>query len=154
MTVHHAPSPALDARAAAGSPSPSPLETVRAHLWDLVQAGTIELPLLPGVVAEILYLTSDDDSEASRIVALVHQDSALAGHVLRIANSPAYMARTPIVTLQQAITRLGMATLRDITLASSLQCGVFRVPDRDQVLDDLVRRGRHLVGASRSITAQ
>jgi putative nucleotidyltransferase with HDIG domain len=86
----------------------------------------LELPVLPDVAAEVLALVQSEASDASRLSALIHRDPALAGHVLRIANSAAYRPRAPIVSLQQAVTRLGVSALGEITLAVAVQGGVFR----------------------------
>ncbi len=93
-----------------------------------------ELPLLPRVASEILMLARNPDADLARMAALLHHDMVLAGHVLRIANSPAYLPRTPIISLQQAITRLGLSTLTEISLAASMQSGIFKVPGRESLL--------------------
>jgi putative nucleotidyltransferase with HDIG domain len=59
--------------------------------------------------------------------------------VLRIANSPAYMPRMPIVSLQQAVARLGFGVVTEIAFAASVQGGVFRVPGYEPVLQELWR---------------
>ena len=80
----------------------------------------IELPVLPGVAAEVLSLTGDDAASVGRLAQLIKQDQSLASHVLRIANSPAYRGAHEIVALQQAITRLGMGRVAEIALAIAL----------------------------------
>jgi putative nucleotidyltransferase with HDIG domain len=65
---------------------------------------------------------------------LIHQDQALAAHVLRIANSPAYMPRSPVVSLQHAVAMLGINLLSEIAFTASLKNGAFQVPGHeDQV---------------------
>ncbi len=96
-----------------------------------------ELPMLPRVASEILMLARNPDADLARMAALLHRDMVLAGHVLRIANSPAYLPRTPIISLQQAITRLGLSTLTEISLAASMQSGIFKVPGREALLATL-----------------
>ena len=71
--------------------APEPLEQL---LVDRIRAGSIELPLLPQVASRILGMVNDPNAEAAKLAALIHQDQALAAHVIRIANSPAYKAAT------------------------------------------------------------
>ena len=59
--------------------------------------------------------------------------------MLRIANSPAYMPRMPIVSLQQAVARLGLGLVTEIAFAASLQSGTFRVPGYEAELKMLWR---------------
>ncbi len=113
-----------------------------------------ELPMLPRVATEILLLARDPDADLARMAALLHHDMVLAGHVLRIANSPAYLPRTPIVSLQQAITRLGLSTLTEISLAASLQSGVFKTPGREELLVQLWRDAVATAAWAREIARQ
>lgn len=52
----------------------------------------------------------------------------MAGHVLGVANSAAYAPKEPIVSLQQAISRLGLPTIAEIIVALSLKSRIFDVP--------------------------
>lgn len=112
---------------------------LRDALADRLARADVVLPLPPRIATEVLALSRDQDADFSRIAQLLHQDPALAGHVLRIANSPAYLPRSPIVSLQQAITRLGLRMLAEIALIASVQCGVFRVPGHEAELRQIWR---------------
>lgn len=111
-----------------------PRALLRGALADRLERGDVALPLPPRVATEVIALTRDDDADVARLARLLHQDPALAGHVLRIANSPAYLPRSPIVSLQQAVTHLGMTLLSEIALVASMQCGVFKVPGHEAEL--------------------
>lgn len=87
----------------------------------------LELPMLPHVAAELISLCNRPDTDAARLCQVVHQDQALAGHVLRVANSPSYGASVPIVSLQQAIARLGLSHLGEIAMAVAVRGKVFAV---------------------------
>ncbi len=103
-------------------------DELQAALLERIDAGDIELPLLPDVVWQVTGMTTSDDADARKLADLIQRDQALASHVLRVANSPAYMPRTPIVSLQQAISRLGMKQLAEIAFSASVQARVFTVP--------------------------
>jgi len=116
-------------------------QALRQHVADRLGTGTIALPLLPQVASQVLALTSQPKVDALQLSNLIHRDPALAGQVLRIANSPAYMPSMPIVSLQQAVARLGMETVTEIVLAASLQSGTFKVPGYEGALKQLWRHG-------------
>jgi len=86
----------------------------------------VELPILPEASARILALCEDKKADARAIEAVLERDPSLASHVLRMANSAAFAPKEPIVSLQQAVSRLGLGTLRNIVLAVSLQGRVFK----------------------------
>jgi HD-like signal output (HDOD) protein len=91
-----------------------------------IAAETLELPLLPGVAAEVLASSVDERADAARLAGLIQQDQSLVGHVLRVVNSPAFRGAVEIVALQQAIARLGMGRIREIALSASLKGTLLR----------------------------
>ena len=104
-----------------------PVEQIQETLLSRIESGQLRLPLLPQVANQVLMLTNDPQADATRLAGLIQQDQALATQILKIANSPAYMPRTPIVSLQQAVAWLGMKLLSDLAVTVSIQNGVFRV---------------------------
>ncbi|MEZ5560761.1 MAG: HDOD domain-containing protein [Pseudomonadales bacterium] len=101
-------------------------DALRARLRVELSTGALELPVLPNVAAAVLASSIDDQSDAARLADLIQQDQSLAGHVLRVTNSPAFRGATEIVALQQAIARLGMERIREIALSASLKGALFR----------------------------
>jgi putative nucleotidyltransferase with HDIG domain len=114
-------------------------DPLRAAVAHRLATGQLNLPLLPRVASQVVALVGSATTDANRLAELIHRDPALAGQVLRIANSPAYMPRMPIVSLQQAVSRLGLNVVSEIAFAASLQSGVFRVPGYESVLNQLWR---------------
>lgn len=120
-------------------------EQLQADMLERIEGGKIELPLLPTVVWEVMELSAADNVDIRRLSDLIHRDQSMAGHVLRVANSPAYMARMPIVSLQQAVNRLGTKALGEIAFAVSLQSRVFDAPGYE---DEVCSLWGHAVGAA------
>ncbi len=110
------------------------MERLLAELRKKISDNKIELPLLPEVAQKVISMTSDESSNAAQLSALIHKDQALAGNVLRITNSATYGGTTKIVSLQQAVSRLGFKLLREITLAASVQNSVFNVPGKAELV--------------------
>lgn len=88
----------------------------------------LEVPLLPEVASKVVTLSQDPESDATQLAGLIQSDQALAGHVMHIANSAAYSPNASLVSLQQAITRLGMNLISDIALAASISAKMFKAP--------------------------
>ncbi len=99
----------------------------------------LTVPLLPDVARQVISLINDPESDASQLAKLVQSDQALAGHVMRIANSAAYSPTASLVSLQQAIARLGMNLIGDICLSISTGTKLFKVPGYEQYLQQLWR---------------
>lgn len=93
-----------------------------------IKQDDIEVPMLPEVANKVMRLTNDPESDAGDLAKLIQSDQTLAGHVMRIANSALYSPNATLVSLQQAITRLGMRVIADIALAASLNSKMFNAP--------------------------
>lgn len=100
---------------------------VEAAVLERLEAGKLELPLLPEVATRVSQLTLVGDCDPKELADLIKRDQALAGHFLRVANSALFSRGIPITTLQMAISRLGVSRIREITLAISCQSRVFSV---------------------------
>lgn len=92
-----------------------------------VERGTVDLPLLPGVAMEVTNVANQESADARAIAELLRKDQAMAAHVLRVVASPVYSGRTQIVSLQQAVARLGVQKIREIALAIAFRVGVFKL---------------------------
>jgi putative nucleotidyltransferase with HDIG domain len=121
-------------------PAAGQLEQLEQALVQKIKTGDVELPLLPQAASQVMALASDPSADAAKLSALIHQDQALAAHVLRIANSPAYMPRSPVVSLQHAVAMLGITLLSEIAFTASLKTGAFKVPGYE---DDVKQLWRH-----------
>ena len=113
------------------------MEQLLTELRNKLNDNSIELPLLPEVAQKVIAMTSDENCNAAQLSNIIHQDQALAGNVLRITNSASYAGNCKIVSLQQAVSRLGLNLLREITLAASVQNSVFNVPGKASIVGHL-----------------
>jgi len=65
-------------------------------------------------------LEQDDDTDTADVAKLVSADPAIAAKVLQLSNSAFFNSGRTISDLRSAVTRLGLATLRDLVLASEV----------------------------------
>jgi HD-like signal output (HDOD) protein len=103
-------------------------------LTELLATKSFEVPMLPSVASRVLALSNDPDSDAAQLAKLIQGDQGLSAHVMRIANSAAYTPHASMVSLQQAIARLGMALITEIALAASINSKMFKAPQFDKRL--------------------
>jgi len=84
-----------------------------------------QLPSPPQLYLRLMSaLEEDDTASAGDIAKLVAADPAIAAKVLQLCNSAYFSNGRTITDLRAAVTRLGIATLRDLVLASE----VFSLP--------------------------
>jgi HD-like signal output (HDOD) protein len=122
------PSPRIE------SAPPSRETELRAQLVQRISERRLELPMLPQSAAEVLNVCNEPSCDAARLAALIQRDQSLAAHTLHVSNSAAYAPREPIVSLQQAVSRLGFKTMRDIAVAVALRSKVFVLAGHEERL--------------------
>lgn len=93
----------------------------------LLQHGD-KLVMLPAAALEALELAKDPNCSVSRFSLLVQRDAKLAADILAMANSAAFAPVSPIVTLHQAVVRLGFWQCRNLIVASSVASLMQRIP--------------------------
>ena len=110
-----------------------------AHLRARLASSSLEVPLLPEVAA-IVIAESEESFDFRKVSEQIHRDQALAGHVLRIANSAAICGRSArIVSLQQALVRLGTRRVKELILAVVMKTRVFRASQHAARAHDIWR---------------
>jgi len=114
-------------------------QVIAESLEKLINDAAIEVPMLPEVANKALLLAQNPDSDATEMAKLIQSDQSLAGHVMRIANSVAYTPLANLVSLQQAIARLGMGLISEIALAASIGTKLFNTPGYEDYVGQLWR---------------
>lgn len=87
--------------------------------FEALKAGGL-LPSPQGVAVAIARMALRDDVGTPELTRLIKTDPAMAGRLLRYANSAGAGGRRHIVSLHQAVTFLGLYRIRQLALAFSL----------------------------------
>ena len=73
-------------------------------------------PAPPGVLAEVIRLTSAAEPDLPAIASAIAQDASLTAQLLSCVSSGYYSTRVPITTVRQAVTFLGGSALRSLVM--------------------------------------
>lgn len=109
-------------------------QALQARFANRIESGTLELPLLSTTALRVLEQSRREDTDAKELADIVQMDPALTAHVLRTANSTAFCPAEPIISLSQAISRLGSRQLAAIVVAVVVKEEVFRLPGFEKEL--------------------
>jgi hypothetical protein len=113
------PAPEADA---ASSAAYAEIAAAAAAVLARIDAHPRYTPRRPQLLPQLTRAINDPAASAPAIAAILGQDPALAGNLLRIANSAAYRRHAePIEHLERAVALLGTEGLRQIVLAALLQ---------------------------------
>jgi HD-like signal output (HDOD) protein len=113
-------------------------QSARDFLNDALAAPQTIAPL-PRVCAQLAEITAQQAIDAVRLARLIESDAALAGELMRVANSPALRPRIAVVSLRQAVSWLGFAEVRNIAMAVMLRGEVFVAPGHEPESEELWR---------------
>jgi len=80
-----------------------------------------ELPLLPQVYVKILQLDPNGENFFEEFGKLTKEDPAFAVRVIALANSSASAPAVPVVSIRDALTRMGVKTIRSLVASLAVQ---------------------------------
>jgi HD-like signal output (HDOD) protein len=113
---------------------------------DAVCRSARDLEPLPVSVTRLVTLLSDESAPIAAVAQVVGYDQALTGRLLHLANSAAKVGVAPIVTVQDAVVRLGTGAVLTLSVSSALKRRMNRaIPEYGLTEGDL---WRHSVAAA------
>ncbi len=114
-------------------------EEMVAKLLACIEAPDYQPPTLPSVAADLLSLSQQPEVDFRDVIKLLEQDSMIAGRVLKLVQSPIYSGMSKLGSLDDALVRLGLGTLRDLVMQIAMNMRVFKSQDYGDTMD-LLRR--------------
>lgn len=97
------------------------------------------IPVMPEVAGKVLSLVHQENVEISDLVSLLERDPVIAGHIIKVANSPAFTASGNIKNLTQAAGMLGTRLISEIAISVSLSSGVFITKGYKEYMRDVLK---------------
>lgn len=80
-----------------------------------------DLPTTPAIIATLMNLTSDINTDINKITRGIMADQSLTAKVLKLSNSSFYGRAKEVRTLNEAVIILGFMTLHSLIIATSTQ---------------------------------
>jgi putative nucleotidyltransferase with HDIG domain len=101
---------------------------------------------LPDVAAEVIELCGRSNAGADMMERSLTRDPFISAQVVSIANSAMFAPRMPILSVRDAVVRIGLDAVRDVVLMVVANSTMFRVPGLTAEVE--VMRRRMLASAS------
>jgi HD-like signal output (HDOD) protein len=93
---------------------------------------TAKLPIMTEVAHSLVRTLNDPDASAAQIEAIISKDPALTANLLRMANSAQFGLSRQVLSLDHAITMLGMSRIRSLALSTSISTAFPTLPGLDR----------------------
>ena len=85
------------------------------------QLGSVgTLPPMPATFAALQIALGDPTTDSGKIAAIVQKDTAIAAKVLQACNSAFFRLPRRVASIQQAVSYLGLSTVRSMVLSAEL----------------------------------
>jgi HD-like signal output (HDOD) protein len=143
--------PRIPTGASPSAPRAHTPQEVCERLRTEIRAARFNLPVPPRTAAQVLQACRREQSGARDVAEIMHRDPPLAAHVLRLANSVVYAGHGDIVTLPQAIARLGLGTVAELATAAVLRSSLGVSPRYMAVVEDVWRHSCVAAGWAREV---
>lgn len=89
------------------------------ELKQILSIQPVDLPVFHPVALDLMMIVSDPYSEIDDIIRVINEDQALSAHVLKMANSSAYMGLIKTETIKDSVIRLGARQITSLAVAAS-----------------------------------
>ncbi len=142
---------AAPATASAPSNSEVLLTKIKEGIKLAVVKGDFEIPMLPTVATDVMKMANDPKVGIMDLERVIKQDQALAARVIKTANSPFYRGVSEISSLSNAMSRIGLKSIKDIVVSLSIQSQSFKTQGYEFILDRLWDHSVACAGISQMI---
>jgi HD-like signal output (HDOD) protein len=89
----------------------------------------LELPSMPEVALSLRKAMDDPLINADQISRLIQLDPVITGGIIRAANSPLYRGNKKIISIRDAIVRIGLQATRDLAISLAMK-NIFHTENR------------------------
>jgi putative nucleotidyltransferase with HDIG domain len=108
---------------------------------------------LPDVAAEVMALCQQASSDALRVEKSATRDPFISAQIVSVSNSPMFAPRMPIVSVRDAIVRIGLSNVNDIVMMVVTSSTMFRIRGFDEHVSRVTARFPATALASRLIAS-
>ncbi len=95
------------------------------RLFEDLMNDRLDLPSMPDIAVRVQEAITEREAGPAELARILQNDPVVAARLMRAANSSVFSGQQAVESLQPAITRLGLATTREIVTAVALK-SVFR----------------------------
>ncbi len=105
---------------------------LRKSILDIIKEfrrGNIDLPVLPHIVDEVRAAIDDPNSSPEDIAQILEKDAVITLRLISVVNSPIYRGAEKMLSVRQAVTRLGLKETQSIVFAIASK-NLYRTDDK------------------------
>lgn len=121
------------------------------HIDQRIQKGRFELPHLPSTSMMVIEMSSKPAVEIGKLVESIQTDPVLSSELLKTANSVVYAGAEPVDSLQSAVMRIGLRTLRSMLFSLSVRGAIMHEKSISHFAEEVWRQSYSMGSIARAI---
>ena len=106
-----------------------------------IDISRLELPKVSPSGVRLLEMLASDDCEFKQLAEVVEKDPALAGYIIKYANSPLFHRQSKIINLTAALSMLGFKSIRSAVVSAIMRSQ----KDQRNTVDDKIWEHSQLI---------
>jgi len=116
---------------------------------------SLVLPSWPDIALKVSQACESEDADLAYIAEIAASDVSIATKLMKASNSAFYRGAQPIKNLQQAVTRLGQYTTKNlVTFYAAKELFSSNVPEIDELYHKVFQRSLEVAVLSKTIVSQ
>ena len=134
-------------------PPPGSIKKIIADIIQKFKKNDLNLPVLPEVVKDIQEIINSPSSSVDQLAAIIEKDAVISVRLISVANSVLYRGTDKILSVKQAIPRMGAKETQSIvtTIANK---GLYEIKDKTfkKLMEKLWKHSLASAFAARSLS--
>ncbi len=110
-------------------PPPGSVKEIISEVIQKFKKNDIDLPILPEIVKDIQEAINSPSSNVDKLSSIIEKDAVISVRLIAVANSALYRGTERILTIKQAIPRIGAKETQSI-VATIANKGLYEVKDK------------------------
>lgn len=129
----------------------SPEEDLLWRLGERIEAGRLDIPLLPPTSVEALGIANRPSVDVPQLVEAISRDPLMTSELLRMANSALYATQNEAGSLQQAVMRVGLRTVRTVVFSAAMKGSLGNARRLSEYAEEVWRQAQSIAHVSRAM---
>jgi len=126
-------------------------EDLLQRLGQRIESGKLDIPALPPTSAAALELSNRPSVEVRALVQTIERDPLIASEMLRIANSALYATQHEASSVQEAVMRIGLKSVRNVIFGAAMRSSLGKTKRLDEYAEEVWRQAQAVAVVARAL---
>lgn len=122
-----------------------------ARLVARIESGQLDVPQLPSTSMAALELANRPSVEMRQLVEVIERDPLVTSELLRTANSALYATKAEAASLQQAVMRVGLRSVRNVVFGAAMKGSLGASKRLNEYAEEVWRQAQAVAVVARAL---